>query len=201
MPTINAQIRKKAFKAAHALDDIEQQLRYICAPILSTEDNEIEPNTGLIVNVNKCTRLDRRFDLYVEIEGYGEPEVSGRDIEIITAKIKAELTELEPKIRFGGWVKIGAEKRWFSSHMQTPSVAEIELERAKLTMTIEQLLPGAVPEVAQVRAKLKRYGINTLGDLLGKTTAELAEIPMFGIMSQFRVEKALSKLGIELDPV
>ncbi|MCX6362984.1 MAG: DNA-directed RNA polymerase subunit alpha, partial [Actinobacteria bacterium] len=45
---------------------------------------------------------------------------------------------------------------------------------------------------------LKREGIQTVGDLVGKTEAELLNIPTFGKKSIDEVEEKLSERGLSL---
>ncbi len=202
MPSINAQARKKVFKGLEALENLDGYLRHICALALSTRDNKLKRSSGLIVNISKPAWIDPRFDLFLEIKGYGEPEVSGRDIEIIVAQIKADLAHFYPKIRFGGWVKVGLDERWFSSHEETKSVAEIKVQRY-LAMPISELIADGDDFASRnlhtrTYKRLEREGIMTVGQLVQMTEADLLSYTNFGDQGLEIVKTKLYALELKL---
>ena len=205
MPTINVQGRRKLWDTRGARNRLDSALRAICAPALSTPSYEVRPNKGLIININVTTQLDRKLDLYLEIEAFGAPDVEGRDGELIAAEIKAGLVDADPSLRFAGWIKVGAEKYWISSSMASPSVVEILAKRSEtvLAMPISGLLAGGhnfASKSLHTRTWkcLARNGINTVGELVQKSEGDLLAINSFGERGLNIVKAKLAELDLKL---
>jgi DNA-directed RNA polymerase subunit alpha len=68
-------------------------------------------------------------------------------------------------------------------------------------MADEQLLGKPVSELGlsvRPRICLERLGINTLGELVQRSAAELLEAPNFGILSLAEVREKLARYGLSL---